>query len=78
MLESELTTLTKETEDLKKKWQAEKADIGNVRDTKVRIEKLRGDIEKAEREGNLEKAAELKYGHLTSILKSASSTKKSA
>jgi len=68
-LENELSQLQKETEDLKKIWQAEKSNITNIRQTKAEIEKIRTQIERAEREGSLGKAAELKYGKLPELEK---------
>ncbi len=68
-LEGELSQLERETEDLKKHWQGEKSDITNIRQTKAQIEKIRTEVDKAEREGNLAKAAELKYGKLPDLEK---------
>lgn len=69
VLEKELGQLSKNIEDLKARWQREKAEITNLRDTKVQIEQLKNDIAKAERDGDLGKAAELKYGKLPELEK---------
>lgn len=49
---------------LKAKWEAEKKSIHNVQSIREEIEKIRHDIEVAERNYDLNKAAELKYGKL--------------
>lgn len=68
-LETEIAGLTREIESLKEKWQSEKASIVNLQETRVQIEQIRNEIGRAEREGNLEKAAELKYGRLPELEK---------
>jgi ATP-dependent Clp protease ATP-binding subunit ClpB len=68
-IELELGVLIKETENLKEKWQAEKTSITNLRDTKETIEQVKNEISQAERQGSLEKAAELKYGKLPELEK---------
>lgn len=54
---------------LKQQWEAEKSEIGVLKTTKQEIENLRVEIERAEREGNLGRAAELKYGRLPELEK---------
>ncbi len=68
-LEKELGQLEREAEDLKKHWQGEKSDITSIRQTKAQIEKIKTEADKAEREGNLGRAAELKYGKLPELEK---------
>ncbi len=68
-LERELESIQKESQKLKSQWQAEKAQITNIRDLKARIEELKNQANQAEREGSLEKAAELKYGKLPDLEK---------
>ncbi|MDZ4677606.1 MAG: ATP-dependent chaperone ClpB [Oligoflexia bacterium] len=69
ILEKDLTELTRDADALKKKWQAEKAVIMNVRNIKEELEQVRNDISKVERDGDLGKAAELKYGRLPELEK---------
>lgn len=69
VLESELEKLQRESQKLKSQWQSEKAEIHTLRDVKALIEEVKGQISKAEREGNLAKAAELKYGKLPELEK---------
>ncbi|MEB3206089.1 MAG: ATP-dependent chaperone ClpB [Vampirovibrionales bacterium] len=66
-----LKKLTQEAETVRAKktqfevqWRAEKAQIQHVRQIKEHIEQVRQAIEQAEREADLGKAAELKYGEL--------------
>jgi ATP-dependent Clp protease ATP-binding subunit ClpB len=68
-IEEELANLRKESESLKVKWQAEKGVIQKIRELKEQIEQTRISAEKAEREGDLGRAAELRYGQLAELSK---------
>jgi len=68
-IEEELDKLNKEASTLRAQWKKEKEAIGGVRDIKAKIEETKAAIEKAERETNLQKAAELKYGTLPELEK---------
>lgn len=61
-LETELVVLKEKSTKLKAQWEAEKKKINQVKDLKEKIEKVKQDSEIAERKGELEKAAELRYG----------------
>jgi ATP-dependent Clp protease ATP-binding subunit ClpB len=65
----ELKDLESEIHELRSKWEAERKDIVALKETKEQIENLRLEIDRAEREGHLEKAAELKYGRLPELEK---------
>jgi ATP-dependent Clp protease ATP-binding subunit ClpB len=54
---------------LKTQWDEEKKEILDLRETKQKIEHARVDIDRAQRDSQLEKAAELKYGTLPSLEK---------
>ncbi len=54
---------------MKAKWENEKNAITKVQKLREDIEQVNADIAKAEREYNLNKAAELKYGRLPSLQK---------
>ncbi|MBI3354812.1 MAG: ATP-dependent chaperone ClpB [Nitrospirae bacterium] len=54
---------------LKAQWQAEKDIIQNIRALKEEIEKTKIEEEKAERQGDLGKAAQLKYGKMNELQK---------
>ena len=49
---------------MKTKWENEKAAIGKVQQLREQIEQMNAEIERAEQEGDYEKAAKLKYGTL--------------
>ncbi len=66
-LQQELTDLREEAGGMQAQWQAEKDSIGQVRAVKKEIEEVRTEIERAEREYDLNRAAELKYGRLNEL-----------
>ena len=66
-LEAELANLRAEAEALKARWQAEKQAVQRLRGLREEIEATKAEIEKAEREYDLNRAAELKYGKLTAL-----------
>ena len=68
-VQKELSELEKQSASLREVWQAEKLSINEVKSIKTEIETAKTQIEKAEREGELEKAAELKYGRLPDLEK---------
>ena len=69
MLSKELEELKKKKQELEEQWRVEKAQIEEIRKLKKEIEDTKIEIEKAEREYDLNKAAELKYGKLTELEK---------
>jgi len=60
-LRGEITQLEGQRDELKNQWQREKQSIEAIREIKERLEKLRLDMERAGREGDLSRASELKY-----------------
>lgn len=66
-LETEVSEIEKELRKLTEQWKAEKSTIDLLNTTKQEIENTKLLMEKAEREGNLAKAAELKYGTLPKL-----------
>ncbi|MCM8813075.1 MAG: ATP-dependent chaperone ClpB [Candidatus Omnitrophica bacterium] len=72
LLEDDLEVQRKKREDLKTKWQSEKILIDRIRQLKDQLEKVKLDEQKAEREGNLDLAAQLKYGTLIELQKKLS------
>ena len=68
-LKKELANLKEKSDHLKSHWKNEKAIIQRIREVKERIEQARVESEKAEREGRLERAAELRYGTLIELEK---------
>jgi len=68
-LESDLERLRAESATLRERWEREKSAISGVRQLKEEQEQVRQEEEKASREGNWEKAAQLRYGRLAQIEK---------
>ena len=66
-LEQELADLKERSGEMKVHWQNEKEAIKAIRETKAAIEDVKAEYERAEREGDLNKAAELRYGKLTEL-----------
>ncbi len=66
-IEEELSGLKEEISRLKSHWQRERDIIMKIREIKDSIEKSRIAQERAEREADYEKAAELKYGTINSL-----------
>jgi ATP-dependent Clp protease ATP-binding subunit ClpB len=68
-LERELADLGEQSAAMKAHWQQEKQRIDTIRTLKAQIEEARGGFERAEREGDLERAAELRFGRLVQLEK---------
>ena len=66
-LQKELSELIEEKNGLKSHWQLEKEKIHKIRSMKSEIEKSKADADKFEREGNLGKVAELRYGVINEL-----------
>jgi ATP-dependent Clp protease ATP-binding subunit ClpB len=63
-VEADIADLSEEIDALTARWNLEKEAIGGIRDVKQQIEDTRGEAERAERDGDLARAAELQYGAL--------------
>ncbi|MRG77796.1 MAG: ATP-dependent chaperone ClpB [ANME-2 cluster archaeon] len=68
-IDKELSDLKEQSSQMKAHWQLEKDTIQIIRGIKGDIEKKRMESEKAEHEGNLERASELRYGTLPELQK---------
>jgi ATP-dependent Clp protease ATP-binding subunit ClpB len=68
-LERELADLDERSAGMKAHWQQEKDRIDRIRTLKSQIEEARGAFERAERDGDLERAAELRFGRLVELEK---------
>ena len=66
-LEKELADLKAEAAQLKARWEVEKTAIGQLRRLKEEIEKTKVAMEQAQREYDLNRVAELKYGKLAQL-----------
>ena len=69
-LEADLAELQERSSAMKAHWLQEKTAVTRIRELKERIEDTRMQAEMAEREGNLDRAAELRYGTLVALEKS--------
>ena len=68
-IEKELDTLKEENKKLRLQWQGEKSLIDKIRKIKSEIEQQKLEESKAERNADLNKAAEIKYGILVNLQK---------
>ncbi|AMY20583.1 ATP-dependent chaperone ClpB [Rhodococcus kroppenstedtii] len=68
-LRAELADSKEKLAELSTRWQNEKNAIDSVRDLKEQLETLRGESERAERDGDLGRAAELRYGRIPALEK---------
>ncbi len=66
-LEKEIADLKEEQRTLNTQWQSEKDIIDKIQSVKKEIERVNLEIQQAERDYDLNRAAELKYGNLTSL-----------
>ena len=66
-LENELANLKEEANKLRARWEMEKSAIGRLRKLKEEMDDTRRAIEQAEREYDLNRVAELKYGKLSRL-----------
>ena len=77
-VQEELANLRDNFKEMKAKWELEKQDIGKVQKLREEIEKVNADIELAQREYDLNKAAELQYGRLPQLQKELEAEEKKA
>jgi ATP-dependent Clp protease ATP-binding subunit ClpB len=68
-LEEDLANLREEASELRTRWQNEKEPIEQINQARARLEELNREVEQAERETNLERAAELKFGEIPEVEK---------
>ncbi len=69
VIEQELADLREQGSELKAHWQIEKELIQTIQKAKEDIERLKIEADRAEREGNLGKVAEIRYGQIASLEK---------
>jgi len=68
-IDRELAQIVEEATSLKARWRAEQDSIASIREMKARLDESRGLMERVERDGDLSKAAELKYGVIPDLEK---------
>ncbi len=66
-IEAELAELNEGAAEMKARWQAEKSAIEEIKAAKARLEEAHRGAERAERDQNLERAAELRYGEIPEL-----------
>ena len=76
VIQKELAELRDKFNAMKAQWNNEKASIHVVSDTKAEIEKVNGEIEAAQRIGDYERAAKLKYSRLPELQKKLEAAQK--
>ncbi len=74
-IEEEISRLADERDELKKRWELEKKLIFDLRNNKETIENLKSEAENYERNGDLAKVAEIRYGRIPQIENDISSLK---
>lgn len=77
-IQGELAEMREKFKTMKAQWENEKSGITEIQKIREEIEKTNANIEKAEREYDLDKAAELKYGKLPSLKKRLESLENSS
>lgn len=68
-IEKEVSEIRAQAEEMTMHWKQEKEAISRIREIKERLEGTRGEAQIAERQGDLSRAAELKYGTLIDLQK---------
>ncbi len=68
-IEAELAELNESASEMKARWQAEKDAIDAIKAAKAQLEEAHREAERAERDQNLERAAELRYGEIPELEK---------
>ena len=68
-LNKTIANLKEEEKSYKGKWQAERNLVNAIQQKKLEIENLKFEAERAERDGNYEKVAEIRYGQIQDIEK---------
>ena len=75
-LQGEIAELSEREKDLRAKWEGERGLLAQIQASKQEIEKLRFEAERAEREGDYGRVAEIRYGRLKSLEDNIRSTEK--
>ena len=77
-IENELAEMKEKYAALSSRWEAEKKDIGTVQSLREELEKCSAELEKAQREYDLQKASELQYGKIPELKKRLEESEKKA
>jgi ATP-dependent Clp protease ATP-binding subunit ClpB len=68
-LDAELAELRERDSEMSARWQNEKSALEAIKEAKARLEETTREAERAERDADLERAAELKYGEIPELEK---------
>ncbi|HSL92137.1 MAG TPA: AAA family ATPase, partial [Candidatus Limnocylindrales bacterium] len=74
-IDADLSALAGKAASLRAQWEAERREIEGIRAIKERIEQATSEMQRAEREGSLERAARVKYGVLPGLQKELESAR---
>jgi ATP-dependent Clp protease ATP-binding subunit ClpB len=66
-VEQEIAELREQSAGMKAQWQAEKKAIQEIQQIKAEIDSLRNEVDQATRRGDLQRAAELRYGRIPEL-----------
>ena len=66
-LDKEIAEWQEKERQLRAKWQGERQLVNKIQDNKLQMERLKSEAERAEREGNYGKVAEIRYGKLKEL-----------
>jgi ATP-dependent Clp protease ATP-binding subunit ClpB len=66
-VEQEIAELRERSAGMKAQWQSEKSAIQEIQQIKSELEGLRGEVDQATRRGDLQRAAELRYGRIPEL-----------
>ncbi|WP_319505864.1 ATP-dependent chaperone ClpB [Bacteroides graminisolvens] len=75
-LNKEIAELKEQENSFKAKWQSEKELVNQIQQNKIKIENLKFEADKAEREGDYGKVAEIRYGKLQALNKEIEDTQR--
>jgi ATP-dependent Clp protease ATP-binding subunit ClpB len=73
-VEREMADIKEEADALRARWLAEKAVIGEANAVQEQLESLKGELERAQRSGDLGRASEIQYGRLPDLEKQLQAT----
>lgn len=76
IIEKEIADLTEQAKELELRWQQEKQLITTIRASRSERDRLRSESEVAEREGKLQRVAEIRYGELPKVEKRLQETER--
>lgn len=66
-LDKDIADLKESEKEFRAKWESERALVNKIQQNKLEIERLKFEAERAEREGNYERVAEIRYGKLKGL-----------